>query len=929
MARHFIKILVHFFSLVISAGMLPAQQSDTLLYSISPPPGGRQEDALFGCSVAVNGGLMVVGAEHDDFPVRQSGVVRVFDTVTGALLHVIPNPSPDAFDRFGCSVSISGTRIVVGAVSDDVATGSAYVYELAGPSPTVPIATLKNPGTPAGVQFGWSVAISGLRVVVGAVCGNILATETGCAYVYDLAGADPTVPIATLKDPLATQNDYFGNSVAIFDTRVVVGAMFEDTGAFNTGTVYVYDLASATPTIPMVTLNNPAPAVGDCFGNAVAIFGPRVVVGTYQDDANASNAGTAYVYDLASAVPTVPVATLNNPFPEASDYFGCSVAISGARVVVGAYADDAFLNAEGTVFVYDLSSGTPSVPSTWIRNPAPTTGDGFGYSAAISGTHVVVGALWDNAGASDAGSAYIYDLASANPVIPAVTLNNPGRASEDNFGHAVAISGTRTIVGVPWDDTLGPGVGIAYVYDRASTTPTAPVATLNNPGPAALDSFGSSVAISGTRVVVGAYNDDTGAGNAGSAYVYDLANATPTVPVAILNNPSPATSDSFGNSVAISGTRIVVGAYLDDTGAANAGTAYVYNLASGSPTIPIATLNNPSPASADRFGGSVAISGTRVVVGAYNDTGLGKTGAAYVYDLASATPVVPVAILNNPNLGAYTSFGNSVSISGIRVVVAASQDDTGATDAGSVYVYDLASASPTVPMATLNNPSPAAGERFGYSTAISGTRVVVGALADSEGGDHAGSAYVYDLAGATPTVPVSLLKNPTPDAADQFGASVAIDGGLTAVGARKDDTVLFDKGFAYIFGPADADADGLRDVWEYFHFGTTTGHSALDDADRDGRNELLELAFDHDPLVPDIGSAPLIVDEGGYLTLTLTKRPGVTFLAQSACLFEETAFSEATTTVILDDATTLKVRDNFPISNGGQRFLRVKVTAYP
>ena len=74
--------------------------------------------------------------------------------------------------------------------------------------------------------------------------------------------------------------------------------------------------------------------------------------------------------------------------------------------------------------------------------------------------------------------------------------------------------------------------------------------------------FGYSVAISGTRVVVGANGDDTGASDAGSAYVYDLSGGTPTVPVATLNNPGPAASDYFGNSVAISGTRVVVGASL-------------------------------------------------------------------------------------------------------------------------------------------------------------------------------------------------------------------------------------------------------------------------------------------------------------------------------------------------------------------------------
>ena len=340
------------------------------------------------------------------------------------------------------------------------------------------------------------------------------------------------------------------------------------------------------------------------------------------------------------------------------------------------------------------------------------------------------------------------------------------------------------------------------MYDLSSGTPTVPVATLNNPGPAAGDEFGFSVAISGTRVVVGAHADDTGATNAGSAYVYDLSSGTPTVPVATLNNPSPFANDQFGLSVAISGTRVVVGAHVDDTGATDAGSAYVYDLSSGTPTVPVATLNNPGPAAGDLFGMSVAISGTRVVVGANaDDTGATDAGSAYVYDLSSGTPTVPVATLNNPGPAEGDQFGESVAISGTRVVVGAFVDDTGATNAGSAYVYDLSSGTPTVPVATLNNPGPAGGDTFGESVAISGTRVVVGANGDDTGATDAGSAYVYDLSSGTPTVPVATLNNPSPFANDQFGRSVAIFGTRAAIGAPLDDSPQADKGSAYIYAP--------------------------------------------------------------------------------------------------------------------------------
>src|SRR5205807_6853147 len=90
-------------------------------------------------------------------------------------------------------------------------------------------------------------------------------------------------------------------------------------------------------------------------------------------------------------------------------------------------------------------------------------------------------------------------------------------------------------------------------------------------------------------------------------------------------------------------------------------------------------------------------------------------------------------------------------------------DTTGATDAGTAYVYDLSSATPTVPLTTLNNPTPGAQDRFGQCVAITGTRVIVGAPGDDTGTTDAGSAYLYDVAGAEPAIPVAeLASGPAP-----------------------------------------------------------------------------------------------------------------------------------------------------------------------
>lgn len=762
--------------ILAASGATAAPPSFALLRSLFDPSTNARVGMEQGESVAVDGNIAVIGAPTDD----ESGVVKVYDATTGAVLHTLLNPTHPASDVFGRSVSISGTRLVVGApeIGDD--SGGVYVYDLASATPTVPVLTLYNPiGDEEDDRFGISVSISGTRVVVGTVVA-------GRAHVYDLSGATPTQPVAVLFDPRPSVQNSFGQAVAISGTWVVVGASQDDTGAVDAGSAYVYDLVSATPGLPVATFNNPSPDSQDFFGYSVAIFGTRVAVGVPASSFIAPLEGSAYIYDLASATPTVPVATLNDPNPAEGDSFGGAVSISSTRVVVGAFGDNTGAVDAGRAYVYDLVSATPTLPIATLNNPDPADQDLFGRAVAVASTRVVVGAPGDSTRAYAAGSAYLYDIASPTPTVPVAALNDPSPATSDWFGYSVAVSGRWVVIGALGDDT-GAGEGSVYVYDLSGTTATVPVATLTNSSPDAPGSrFGYSVSISGARLVVGAPASFF-ALREGKAYIYDLAGATPTVPVLTLSSP---TYDEFGFSVAISGTRVAVGAVRDTTGGNAVGKVYVFDLADSSPTAPVATLNNPSPADFDVFGASVAISGTRVTVGAPGDrTGANNTGSAYVYDLATATPTVPVATLNNPSPAANDSFGSSVAISGTRVTVGASGDNAGA---GSAYVFDLASATPTVPVATLNNPSPAPFDHFGYAVAIAGTRAVVGAIS----GD---SVYVYDLASATPTVPVATLNNPNPGVFDAFGFSVAVDGATVVAGAPYVDTIAADRGATYIF----------------------------------------------------------------------------------------------------------------------------------
>src|ERR1051325_8991439 len=141
-----------------------AQVPNTLLHSLFDPSTNAQTSARQGYSVAGEGNITVVGVPFDEVGAHDAGTVKVYDTTTGLLLYTLPDPNPSAGEFFGWTVAISGTRVVVGANWDKggsnvvgSAVGGAYIYELASATPTLPVITITNP-TPASIDlFGFAV----------------------------------------------------------------------------------------------------------------------------------------------------------------------------------------------------------------------------------------------------------------------------------------------------------------------------------------------------------------------------------------------------------------------------------------------------------------------------------------------------------------------------------------------------------------------------------------------------------------------------------------------------------------------------------------------------------------------------------------------------------------------------------------------------
>jgi len=469
--------------------------------------------------------------------------------------------------------------------------------------PVVQQAYLKASNTGADDGFGYSVAVSGDTVVVGArqefsnatgVNGNQAddsAPLAGAAYVFVRSGGVWSQQ-AYLKASNTGAFDQFGYSVAISGDTVVVGAYDEDSNAtgvngnqadnsaLRSGAAYVF-VRSGGVWSQQAYLKASNSSEHDGFGLSVAASGDTVVVGAYAEDSNATgvngnqadnsawNSGAAYVFIRSGGV-WRQQAYLKAFNTDVGDVFGLSVAVSGDTVVVGAWSEDS--NATGVNGNQaDNSAAQAGAAYVFVRSggvwhqqaylKASNTGvdDQFGSSVAVSGDTVVVGARLEdssatgvngnqaNNSAGDSGAAYVF-VRSGGVWSQQAYLKASNTGADDQFGLSVAVSGVTAVVGARFEDSNAAGVngnqannsalraGAAYVFVRWGGV-WSQQAYLKASNTGRFDEFGYSVAVSGDTLVVGAWQEDSNATgvngdeadnsatNSGAAYVFTLPNS--------------------------------------------------------------------------------------------------------------------------------------------------------------------------------------------------------------------------------------------------------------------------------------------------------------------------------------------------------------------------------------------------------------------
>ena len=370
-------------------------------------------------------------------------------------------------DQFGVSTHIStdGNTVVVGAQVESTGgatTGSTYIFTRSGTTWSQQ-AKLQPSDVAAGDASGAQVSISGdgNTLVLSSPGDDTGYTGAGAAYIFTRSG---TTWSQQQKLVASTPEEYgqFGRGVGISTdgNTVVVGAPGEDTGAGDTGAVYVF-IRSGTTWSQQQKIQHSDRAQYDALGEHVAVSsnGNDAIISARQK----SGGGAAYVFTRSGTTWSQQAKIVSSDLQD-YDSFGADVDISdnGATVIVGADAEDSGGSAAGAAYIF-TRSGTTWSQQQKIQASDIQAGDFFGIAVALdtTGDLAIVGSYREDTDYSNAGAAYVFTRDGTTwSEESKITPTDSARAASDGFGNTVAISSDTAIVG-------GSGVegeGAAYIF---------------------------------------------------------------------------------------------------------------------------------------------------------------------------------------------------------------------------------------------------------------------------------------------------------------------------------------------------------------------------------------------------------------------------------------------------------------------------------
>lgn len=435
----------------------------------------------FGDAVAIAGTRAVIG--HTGVS-NSAGAVYVVERVSGGgnnwtnTATLVP-ATPQAGAMFGHSVAIVSGAVVVGAVDEDVnsggllqSAGAAYVFELTTPTWNQ-VNRLVAPTPQAGARFGHAVAVSGLdegtpdRLLIASRENN----NSGRVYAYR-RGTSNWVSSFTLNPPTPQAGQEFGFRLSMDGDHALIGAHSFDLGGNGTGVVYGADFNSGFTSATLLQRTDPLQEVGALTGYAVAIdrAGPTALVGAPLADVygNASQ-GVVLMSQGSAGTPFPPLQRVFDLGQGLSNaYFGSAVSADGDALLVGAPGESVGnTSSMGAAYLFRRGpDGLYALETRW-QSPQGGAVDFFGSAVAIKGDLALVGAPYVDLGGVDSGMVYVYRRTSGVWNIEAQLFSQCASTGRRAFGRRIAFDGTHAMIGAvcPPVDSGGPtndvGVQIA------------------------------------------------------------------------------------------------------------------------------------------------------------------------------------------------------------------------------------------------------------------------------------------------------------------------------------------------------------------------------------------------------------------------------------------------------------------------------------
>ncbi len=390
-------------SLTLGPTPVRAELGDLLQTFLNPTPANSDK---FGFSVAALGDDVLIGARNDDTVGVDAGAAYLFDGETAELLRSFyPNPAWEGFtNRFGLRVAALGENALVGARYDNLGAQVAGVAYLPDPQTGTMVRPFQIPRPQSDSSFNFSIAAMGNDVLRGDPDYDRGAVpNAGAVYLFDGTTGDL---LHTFENPTPKQNDLFGYSVAAVDNKVLIGGPRDDTRGRDAGAVYLFDGESGDL---LHTFFSPNPVEPGAFGWSVAAVADKLLIGAHREDsASVEGAGAAYLFDGTTGQ---LLHTFLNPTPAESDRFGLSVAALGDDVLISAIGDDTGATDAGAVYLFDEETG--GLLHTFL-NPTPEPAKYFGADLAALDNNVLISSFQSIRGASQAGAVYLFE----GPVVP-------------------------------------------------------------------------------------------------------------------------------------------------------------------------------------------------------------------------------------------------------------------------------------------------------------------------------------------------------------------------------------------------------------------------------------------------------------------------------------------------------------------------------